>query len=150
MCYLGNLMQLSMKRSEFLRSLLAGSVAAVVPAITALAAAPAIVSSKSIKLCTPFIAGFQYYKGEAHIDELLPGDSLTLVREPKNLHDRFAIKVYKGHLKLGYIPRADNKVIARMMDQKVQVLACVRFVDPDEDTYRMVRINVFYLSPVTT
>jgi len=139
-----------MKRSEFLKGLIVGGVAASVPAITAVASVPAPLSFNEIKLCSPLIAGFRYYEGEANVEEFHPGDNLTLIREPKNPHDRYAIEVYRGTLKLGYIPRVDNKVVARMMDQQVPVMARIRYVNPDEDAYSMVRIRVFFHSPAST
>jgi hypothetical protein len=36
--------------------------------------------------------------------------------------------------------------VARLMDQQVPVMAAIRFVNPEEDAYGMVRISVFFLS----
>jgi len=43
--------------------------------------------------------------------------SLPLLREPGNAHDGLAIKIMdeKGH-HLGYVPRAKNEALARLMD----------------------------------
>lgn len=48
---------------------------------------------------------------------LKPGDLLPLAREPANPHDALAIQILDeaGHL-LGYVPRAKNEALARLMD----------------------------------
>jgi len=45
------------------------------------------------------------------------GDELTLCREPANEHDPLAIHVLTANgAHLGYIPRANNETLARLMD----------------------------------
>jgi hypothetical protein len=50
-------------------------------------------------------------------ESLKPGDMLPLQREPDNAHDELAIKILdeRGH-HLGYVPRAKNEALARLMD----------------------------------
>jgi len=50
-------------------------------------------------------------------DGLAPAQFLPLLREPENEYDRLAIKVVDeaGH-HLGYVPRAKNEALARLMD----------------------------------
>jgi hypothetical protein len=61
--------------------------------------------------------------GTSHLDlagvepQLLSGDLLVLRREPDNPHDPLAILILdRRGAKLGYIPRAKNEVLARLMD----------------------------------
>lgn len=62
------------------------------------------------------LAGFQYYDGKSVWADLREGDTLLLVREPENTYDSNAVRVeWHGH-KLGYVPRHDNAVVARMLD----------------------------------
>ena len=63
------------------------------------------------------IAGFQYYDGP-HVTAHVEGRcALTLQREPYNPYDRHAVAVYwQGH-KVGYIPRGENRVIAKLLDR---------------------------------
>ena len=59
------------------------------------------------------LAGSQYYAVGAQWAALRVGDPLALIREPDNRHDRNAIRVeWRGH-KLGYVPRAENRAVAR-------------------------------------
>lgn len=64
------------------------------------------------------IAGWNYRDDiEAAFDELEPGTRLTLRREPTNEHDELAIKVLSpSGIMIGYVPRQNNAVIARLMD----------------------------------
>jgi hypothetical protein len=62
------------------------------------------------------VAGYRYYDGERVWDCLRPGDPLELKREPMNPFDARAIALYWKSFKLGYIPRADNTVLANFLD----------------------------------
>lgn len=53
---------------------------------------------------------------ETLINEIELGAKLALVREPENSHDKRAISVRNGDRKLGYIPRAQNGILSRLMD----------------------------------
>jgi len=63
-----------------------------------------------------WIAGFQYYKGEEIWNTMSPGDMLELVRESDNYYDDQAVEVFFKGSKLGYLPRHDNSIAAKMMD----------------------------------
>jgi hypothetical protein len=64
------------------------------------------------------LAGTHYAKLSEHeLDELPFGPGIELVREPNNPYDSFAIRAQtKEGRKLGYIPRAQNETLARLMD----------------------------------
>ena len=64
------------------------------------------------------IAGWNYREDiENAFDELEPGTRRTLRREPANEHDELAIKVLSpSGIIIGYVPRRNNAVIARLMD----------------------------------
>ena len=49
--------------------------------------------------------------------DLVPGALLPLKREPENPHDPLAIMVFsEAGYHLGYVPRAQNEVLARLLD----------------------------------
>ena len=55
------------------------------------------------------------------IEELEPylneDDELDFIREPDNKYDSQAIAITTAYgIKLGYVPREDNKIAARLMD----------------------------------
>lgn len=70
-----------------------------------------------ILLFETYVAGVDYYdfsKGDLPLDE---GMMVNLVREPSNQFDGNAIEVFtpQGE-KLGYLPRRENGMLARLMD----------------------------------
>ena len=63
------------------------------------------------------IAGTSYCKLEQIEPELMASDILVFKREPHNEHDDLAILIYdKSGNKLGYVPKAKNEILARLMD----------------------------------
>lgn len=80
---------------------------------------------KKIVLLETTIAGWQYHEGDSVWNKLQPEAPLTLHREPDNPYDGRAIAVYADSVKLGYIPKTDNTVIAGMIDQNVPLQANV-------------------------
>ena len=62
------------------------------------------------------LAGFQFHAGEALWREMRVGDRLALIREPANPYDPNAIRVDWRDVKLGYVPRRDNRQVARQID----------------------------------
>lgn len=67
------------------------------------------------------VAGFQYYAGRTQWEGLQVGDSLKFVREPDNAYDSNAVRIEWQGEKLGYVPRAGNAEIARLLDQGKKV-----------------------------
>ena len=63
------------------------------------------------------VAGTTHVKGiDGIVEELEVGADLRLEREPGNLADCWAIKVYAGPERIGYVPADCNEIIARLMD----------------------------------
>jgi hypothetical protein len=63
------------------------------------------------------IAGTTHIHGMDAIAEGLDvGMPLRLEREPGNLADHWAIKVFAGDVRIGYVPADINEVLARLMD----------------------------------
>ncbi len=73
--------------------------------------------AREIMLVECHIAGTSHRDVKSVEPELLPGVLLPLKREPGNPHDTLAIMIYdeQGH-HLGYVPRAKNEALARLMD----------------------------------
>jgi hypothetical protein len=73
---------------------------------------------RDIFLFDTYVAGTGYVEG---IEELEPhlhiNDKLEFFREPDNPHDEKAIVIKNTDgVKVGYVPRKDNVVFARLMD----------------------------------
>jgi len=63
------------------------------------------------------IAGTTHIKGiDAIAEGLQENCELRFEREPGNLADSWAIKVYAGAVKIGYVPADCNEILARLMD----------------------------------
>ena len=65
------------------------------------------------------LAGSQYLDLADHVvPKLHENDPLALMREPNNEFDEHAISVYAtSGLKLGYLPRSNNLILSRLMDE---------------------------------
>ena len=89
------------------------------------------------------VMGFRYYEGKALWPELRVGQMLTLVREPDNPHDTQAIRVeWQGH-KLGYVPRADNIDLARLMDNGAAVEARITKLEKSRRPNNRVQFEIY-------
>ena len=89
------------------------------------------------------LAGSQYYAVTRVWDQIRPGDRLTLTREPDNRHDRNAVRVDWNGLQLGYIPRAENRAVARALDAGERLEARVAKLRDDPNPWRRVEFEVY-------
>lgn len=89
--------------------------------------------ARDIFLLETHIAGIQYHQAKTIRAELQPGLMLKLLREPNNVHDRLAIGILTlDNIKLGYVPRLRNAVLARLMDAgKLLVAEVTRVIEPE-------------------
>lgn len=88
------------------------------------------------------VAGMKYYVKEEFI--LLKGDKIRLRREPKNEYDKYAIELFTvNNEKIGYIPRTNNKIFARLMDGGKMLSAEVRAVNYYFEDLDEVWIKIF-------
>jgi hypothetical protein len=133
-----------MKRKDFLKNILLGSTGVMVTSPLQAESEPA---NQKIRLAVTFIAGFQHYDGPEAQSLLETGMPLQLNREPHNQYDKNAVEVWTGDAKLGYIPRSDNKTIAKLMDEGVGVEALILELDPSAFP-DSVKIEVFYLKNI--
>ena len=65
------------------------------------------------------LAGFIYHQGVAVFQELKVGATLTMVAERDNNFDPYAVALYYGDRKLGYVPRSENRHISQLSHQPV-------------------------------
>jgi len=127
-----------MDRSDFLRVLGLGSLLPIAGGLSE--AKPRL---DKIRLKEFFIAGFIYYDGIDEIEALSLGDVLELRPEPENVHDEEAIEIYtRQGVKLGYVPRIHNTVMAELIRQRVPLQAVVTEIKPDNDPWEMVKVEV--------
>lgn len=84
--------------------------------------------SEDIFLLATAAAGTTHVAGIEELEPFLrPGDRLELVRVPDNPSDPNAIKLYtRDRVKVGYVPRKDNQILARLMDAGKLLYAVIR------------------------
>ena len=88
------------------------------------------------------VAGFQYYAGPARIHLFRPGDSLTLIAEPENRCDAYAVRIEHQGVKLGYVPRTDNRHLSRLLRQGASLTCRVAEIRTEAPTWRMLHVTV--------
>lgn len=89
------------------------------------------------------LAGYQYHAAAAVWDQLKVGDTLRLVREPDNPHDRNAVKVEWQGQQLGYLPRMENQAVAAELDRGTAVEARIGRLREAKNPWQRVLIDVF-------
>lgn len=131
-------------RRRILKALLLGPLAAALDRPAAAAPPAQAPAPASALLLNRFsIAGFQYYDGPPLMRRLKPGAQLKLVREPNNPHDPFAVEIYLDKIKLGYVPRSDNKHLSRLLEQGAKLECSVIETNPEAGVWNMVRVEVW-------
>ena len=91
------------------------------------------------------LAGSQYYALAEVWPQIKRGDRLTLVREPENRHDHRAIRVEWNGRPLGYLPRTENRAVAKALDEGERLEARVSRLRDDPDPWRRVELEVLLL-----
>ena len=88
------------------------------------------------------LAGFRHHEAARVWPALRGKDLLSLVRESDNPHDADAVAIYWKRRKLGYLPRGENFLVARLLDQERTLSARVRGLLPNAEYNRRVRVDV--------
>ncbi|MBZ0093448.1 MAG: HIRAN domain-containing protein [Sulfuricellaceae bacterium] len=119
------------------------------PLLTAVALNAAADGNKrvrsSLMLQESPVAGFSFYEGRAQWPKLQEGDVLELVREPGNPYDPLAVHVdWQGH-KLGYVPRAENEDVARLMGEGVRLEARITELQNGRRPRNRVRFEIYII-----
>lgn len=103
--------------------------------------AAAEVVARMVLMTLP-VAGVQYHAGKAVWGQLRVGDALTLEREPDNPYDPRAVRVlWQGHM-LGYVPRAGNETVARLLDQGVRLAGRITHLQPGRSHWARIQFEV--------
>ncbi len=107
----------------------------------------ASVTAETVKILVQSspLAGSQFYAVAEVWPQIRLGDRLTLIREPENRHDRKAVRVEWQGRQLGYVPRAENRAVARALDDGEKLEARVSRLREDPDPWRRVEFEVFLI-----
>ncbi len=95
--------------------------------------------SEDLFLLRTQVAGTTHVTGIEELEPFLrPGDRLELIRVPANPSDPNAIKIYtRDRVKLGYVPRQDNQILARLLDAGKLLYALLRSKQWQQDWLRL-------------
>ncbi len=74
------------------------------------------VFKKEILVLECMVAGTSFRKFNTIEADLVAAAKLDMKREVKNEFDKFAVALYYKSVKIGYLPKDKNQVIARLMD----------------------------------
>lgn len=73
--------------------------------------------TREVYLLDIVVAGTSYCTRMEEIEPLLmPGTTLTMIRQPNNEHDDLAIGIYFKDIRVGWVPMEQNEIISRLMD----------------------------------
>lgn len=100
---------------------------------------------KKVHLANFHIAGFGYWEGCEAFNELKIGSLLDLVREEDNKFDPYAVAIYYGDFKLGYVPRSENHDISKFLDMGLDDIYETRItrITPDVHPEQQVEVIVY-------
>ncbi|MBP6335367.1 MAG: HIRAN domain-containing protein [Bacteroidia bacterium] len=126
-----------MKRIDFLRKLIGVASLLFIPVNL-------LKDKKRTWLLKFGVRGFQYYEGPALINGLRPREQLSLVREPENKFDKYAIAIHYGGRKIGFVPAERNEVLSRLMDSgTVDLGAEILSINNDSNSWEGVSACIF-------
>lgn len=70
------------------------------------------------------IAGFTYYDGPMVFQDLKIGTRLSLQWDKENRYDPRAMSIFYNDVKLGYVPRSENRILYKL--SQVGLLECAQ------------------------
>ncbi|TRX23045.1 HIRAN domain-containing protein [Flavobacterium franklandianum] len=114
-----------MNRLDFFRTLGLGTTGLIIPNTTW--------SQKPVKIYDNYVKGLTHYQFGKIRNQLVVGQELVLNREIKNYYDSFAVEVFFGSHKLGYLAAYENIAIANMLEQGVNFKAFVSKLTSNPD-----------------
>lgn len=89
------------------------------------------------------LAGFQYHAGRALWPLMQVGDSLTLAREPWNPYDAKAIRVEWRGVSIGYVPKSENRDLARLLDAGAKLTGRIAHLQRSRNPWQRLLFDVY-------
>lgn len=101
---------------------------------------------EKIYLLQFFVRGFQYYEGPKILNQINHLGLLNLIREPENKFDRKAMALYFEDKKIGYVPREDNLMFAKILDADLLTLQVeVTHIEPQAANWEKIHAAIYAL-----
>ncbi|MCF7983309.1 MAG: HIRAN domain-containing protein [Thiohalocapsa sp.] len=88
------------------------------------------------------LVGFRHHDAPGVWPALVRSARLTLEREPDNPHDPDAVALRWRGRKLGYLPRGENLVVARLLDRKRNLSARIDALTQDAACNARIRLEI--------
>ena len=88
------------------------------------------------------LAGFRHHAAPMIWPALRRQTLLTLAREPDNPHDPNAVALLWRGQKLGYLPRGENLVAARLLDRQRRLSARIEGLSEGAEHNRRIRLTI--------
>lgn len=88
------------------------------------------------------LTGFRHHAASRFWPALTLDATLTLLRESENAHDSDAVAVHWKGYKLGYLPRGENFMVARLLDRQCRLSARIRRLEANAHRNRRVCLDV--------
>jgi hypothetical protein len=98
--------------------------------------------NREIRLQLSNLAGFRHHDAPKLWPALGRREHLSLVREADNPYDPNAVALLWRGRKLGYLPRGENLVAARLLDRSRNLSARIDRLEPQADRNRCISIEV--------
>ncbi|MGD2020873.1 MAG: HIRAN domain-containing protein [Thiohalocapsa sp.] len=99
-------------------------------------------AARVIRLQRSALAGFRHHEAPQLWPALARRTPLTLEREADNPHDANAVALRWRGRKLGYLPRGENLMAARLLDRQRQLCARIERLDPNAEHNARIGIEV--------
>lgn len=126
--------RITMKRSDFIKSFGLGTTGLIIPNSN--------FAKKPIKIYDNYIKGVTHYQINEVKNKMQIGEALVLQRDIDNIYDSFAVAIFYGNKKLGYLSAYENMVIANLLDQGVKLNAFISKLNK-ADIYQAVSIEIY-------
>ncbi len=98
--------------------------------------------ARGIRLQRSHVAGFRHHDAPRLWPALARRAQLTLEHESNNPHDPNAVALRWCGRKLGYLPRGENLMAARLLDRQRNLSARIERLDPDADGNARIAVEI--------
>ncbi len=97
---------------------------------------------REIHLFDSYVAGTTHLADDSPLEEVKPGDKLTLLREENKFDENAILLLTENKKKIGYVPEKDNVVFARLMDAGKMLSARIEKIEK-KGSFTQIGIGIF-------
>ena len=100
--------------------------------------------NREIFVINVFVAGTKYcHQIDQILDQISDTTQLTMLRQPDNEVDQYAIGIYYNQTRIGWVPMKDNLVIARLMDSGILFNCKVVSVSKTDPSSPRINVSIY-------